>query len=270
MSTARHHAEWLSLLEISGPFLSMPVLMNAFPQGLDAVSAEVAAELRAVYEEWADNQGGLRPDPAIHNAWIRYVLTTILEMPDQTIVEGQAIPAGLKADVAEHHETLRPDLVIRDPDSGRPRLLVQLYPADQGLEKAIPGSRWQAAPATRMMELLHATETRLGLVTNGEQWLLVQAKRGETTGFAGWYAPLWLEERLTLRAFRSLLAASRFFGVPDDQTLEALLDQSAQDQAEVTDQLGYQVRQAVEILVQSIDEIDQDRDRALLLSLIHI
>ena len=37
-----------------------------------------------------------------------------------------------------------------------------------------------------------------------------------------------------------------------------------QDQAEVTDQLGYQVRQAVEILVQSIDEIDQDRDRTLL------
>ena len=31
MSIARHHAEWLSLLEISGPFLSMPVLMEAFP-----------------------------------------------------------------------------------------------------------------------------------------------------------------------------------------------------------------------------------------------
>jgi len=36
MSIARHHAEWLSLLEISGPVLSMPVLLRAFPQGLDA------------------------------------------------------------------------------------------------------------------------------------------------------------------------------------------------------------------------------------------
>ena len=35
MSIARHHAEWLSLLEISGPFLSMPVLMRVFPQGLE-------------------------------------------------------------------------------------------------------------------------------------------------------------------------------------------------------------------------------------------
>ena len=74
MSVARHHAEWLSLLEISGPFLSMPVLLQAFPQGLDARDAAQAGELRAAYEEWADNQGGLRPEPEIHAAWVRYVL----------------------------------------------------------------------------------------------------------------------------------------------------------------------------------------------------
>ena len=34
MSTARHHAEWLSLVEVSGAFLSQPVLLRAFPQGL--------------------------------------------------------------------------------------------------------------------------------------------------------------------------------------------------------------------------------------------
>lgn len=33
MSVTRHHAEWLSLLEVSGPFLSMPVLLKAFPKG---------------------------------------------------------------------------------------------------------------------------------------------------------------------------------------------------------------------------------------------
>jgi hypothetical protein len=37
------------------------------------------------------------------------------------------------------------------------------------------------------------------------------------------------------------------------------------DQHEVTDQLGYQVRRAVEILVQAIDRADQDRGRMLLL-----
>ena len=32
MSVARHHADWLSLVENSGPFLSMPVLMRVFPK----------------------------------------------------------------------------------------------------------------------------------------------------------------------------------------------------------------------------------------------
>jgi hypothetical protein len=37
MSTAHHHTKWLSLVEISGPFLSMPVLLRVFPQGLDGI-----------------------------------------------------------------------------------------------------------------------------------------------------------------------------------------------------------------------------------------
>ncbi len=40
MSTKRHHAEWLSLVEVSGPFLTMPVLEKVFPQNLDAHDPE--------------------------------------------------------------------------------------------------------------------------------------------------------------------------------------------------------------------------------------
>lgn len=66
MSISRHHAEWLSLLEISGPFLSMPVLLRAFPQGLDAHDLDLTRKLRLAYDEWLDNQGGLRADCTIH------------------------------------------------------------------------------------------------------------------------------------------------------------------------------------------------------------
>ena len=89
-------------------------------------------------------------------------------------------------------------------------------------------------------------------------------RKGETTGFASWYATLWLEEPLTLRAFRSLLGVQRFFSVADDETLEAMLAESASNQQEVTDQLGYQVREAVEVLIQSLDRTDQDQGRELL------
>ena len=59
------------------------------------------------------------------------------------------------------------------PGTGQPRLLIQVYPAGQSLDKTLPDRPWKANPATRMMELLRQTGVRLGLVTNGEAWLLV-------------------------------------------------------------------------------------------------
>ena len=46
MSIAKHHAEWLSLIEVSGPFLSLPVLLQRFPEGMDANDPEHAKALR--------------------------------------------------------------------------------------------------------------------------------------------------------------------------------------------------------------------------------
>lgn len=94
--------------------------------------------------------------------------------------------------------------------------------------------------------------------------MLVDAPRGDTTGFASWYASLWLEEQATLRAFRSLLGVRRIFGVADDETLEAMLAENATHQQEVTDRLGLQVRRAVEVLIQSLDRADLDHGRELL------
>ncbi len=191
--TTRHHAEWLSLLEISGPFLSMPVLVSAFPQGLDEYPPEAARSLRADYEFWHED-----PDnPAVFTAWVHLVLESILGYSNEVLLTGQAIPAGWKADFPEHEETLRPDMMLVEPLTsipspegrggiGAPHLLIQVFPPGQALDRAVSGSRWQASVATRMMELLHATEVRLGLVTNGEQWMLVDAPRGETSGFTTW------------------------------------------------------------------------------------
>lgn len=268
MAPSRHHAEWLSLIDISGPFLSLPVLQRVFPQNFDAHDPESAASLRMAYEEWADEMATRRPDPAIHTAWVRFVLGRTLELSDEVIAEGSGLPPALSVTVAEHGETLRPTLAIVNPtgvpDAGTPRLLVQVYAADQELEKTVTGKRWAASPATRMAELLRDAGVRLGLVTNGERWMLVDAPRGETTGFVSWYAQLWLEEPLTLRAFRSLLGTHRFFGAGATDTLEEMLADSATDQADVTTQLGRQVRRAIEILVQSIDRADRDRGRTLL------
>src|SRR5260370_37908903 len=231
MYIARHHAEWLSLIEVSGPFLSMPVLMRVFPQGLDAHDPELSRTLRMAYDEWADNQLGARPDPAIHTQWLRFVLANALEMPREVLAEGPALPPGLFAHIADENETLRPDMALVSPDERKPHLLIKLYPVGQDLEKPVSGQRWKASPATRMMELLRSTGVRLGLVTNGEHWMLVDAPLNETTGFATWQAPLWLAEPLTPRTLRSPLRAQRILGVAGDATLRALLTLKARTRA---------------------------------------
>ncbi len=223
--------------------------------------------LRTAYEEWLDSQQGLKANPEMHRLWVTWVLRDLLDM-DKALKDASELPA-LAVTVAEQAETLRPDYVIVGrPAAGRvrtcARMLVCVYPAGQDLDKQATGKRWKASPATRTMTLLHGVNVPLGLVTNGEQWMLVHTPKGQTSGFISWYADLWLEERLTLRAFTTLLSANRFFSVPSDKTIEKLLAASANDQSEVTDQLGYQVRHAVEVLVQALDVADQDRGGKLL------
>ena len=263
MAITRHHNDWLSLVPNSGPFLSLPVLSSAFPQGLYAHDADHARRLRMAFDEWDDNQLSNRPDPGIHRAWIKFVLGETLGY-DELLAEGQAIPTTLKSEVAEYGETLRPDWIVNDPATKKARLIVQFFPRSQSLTKPLASSRWKTSPDTRMMQLLHDTGIRLGIITNGDHWMLVNAPKNETTGYASWYANLWIEEPVTQRAFRTVLGADRLFSVPEKETLEALLDKSAADQQEVTDQLGYQVRKAVEVLIQSLDKADQEHGRKLL------
>jgi hypothetical protein len=264
MNTSRHHADWLSLVEVSGPFVSLPVLLRVFPQGLDARDPAQAKALRDAYDEWQKSPTA----PGRQRAWILHVLTNLLGYPADLIAEGQTLPAGLEANVAQMGETLRPDFALVGPKNtetaGQAHLLISTYPLSQSLDRPVAERHWKANPATRMMELLHASGVPLGLVTNGEHWMLVHAPRGETTGYASWYGALWLDEPITLRAFHSLLGVHRFFGVDAANTLLGLLKESAQDQQEVTDQLGYQVREAVQVLVQAFDTLDQDSNRTLL------
>ena len=207
MNVARHHNEWLSLAGTSGPFLSLPVLLRVFPQGLDARDPSQASRLREAYEDWLERGTKV---PAVHHAWIRHVLHSVLGYSADLLAEGQAIPPGVEAVMATFNETLRPDIVLkhREPDQ-KPVLLIGAYTASQDLQKPVSGRLWKASPGTRMMELLHAADVPVGLVTNGEEWMLVSARRGETTGFASWYADLWMQEPLTLRAFHSLLHLRR-------------------------------------------------------------
>ena len=255
MSVPRHHAEWLSLVEAQGAFLSIEELLKVFPQGLDAREPEHFNSLKIAYDEWSYEKF----NPEIHRAWINWILENTLEFPADLLYSRQQIAPSLTVKVAQHGESLSPDVVLVEPDTAKPQLLIQIVPFDQGLEKSYKKSRWTASPATRMLELLRGTNISLGLLTNGEQWMFVYAPPASSSSFVSWYSHLWVEEKVTLRAFRSLLGVRRFFAVEAEETLTALFQKSKDSQKEVTDQLGQQVLKAVEVLVQKIDKLDQDR-----------
>ena len=255
MSVPRHHAEWLSLVEAQGAFLSIEELLKVFPQGLDAHDPEHFNLLKIAYDEWSYEKF----NPEIHRAWIDWVLQNTLEFPDELLQQRQQIAPSLTVKVSQYGESLTPDVVLVEPDTAKPQMLVKIVSFDQGLEKSYKKSRWTASPATRMLELLRGTNISLGLVTNGEQWMLVYAPQAQSSSFISWYSHLWVEEKVTLRAFRSLLGVRRFFAVEAEETLTTLFQRSKDSQKEVTDQLGKQVLKAVEVLVQKIDKLDQDR-----------
>src|SRR5262245_53846529 len=81
-ASTRHHAEWLRLIEVSGPFLSLPVLERVFPQGLDAHEPERSAALRRLYEDWQETKDNLES----YRVWVEAVLRHILELPDELIL----------------------------------------------------------------------------------------------------------------------------------------------------------------------------------------
>jgi hypothetical protein len=88
MATSKLHADWLSLIEISGPFLTLPVLTRTFPAGLEPTDRELVEELRVAYAEVTD-------DPALSGRWTAWVLERLLGFPEEVIRHGSAVPGRL-------------------------------------------------------------------------------------------------------------------------------------------------------------------------------
>ncbi|MGK0417281.1 MAG: hypothetical protein ACJAST_002374 [Halopseudomonas sp.] len=269
MSNLSLHDEWLSLIEISGPFLAVPVLKEAFPQGLEELDGVKRKRLRQAYEEWRE---ALELEdaqfPELHAAWIDEVLSRVLELDDDgkgdVLKRADWCADNLKAHLPEHGLTLSPDLAVLDEQRARkPLLLIQTYSQDIDLDANLKQDGWAATPAERMVQMCRLLGCRLGLVTNGERWMLVDAPVGAVSTFASWYSRIWSQEPITLQAFVHLLGIRRFF-VDESEQLPALFDRSLKFQDEVTDALGEQVRRAVEVLIQALDKADLDRNRELL------
>ena len=131
------------------------------------------------------------------------------------------------------------------------------------LSRTTTGS-WTASAAERLAVLLRARNVPIGLVTDGRWWAIVWARRGEAMGAAVWDASLFSEEPESLAGLVALLGRARFLGVADADRLPELLVESSERQEDITDQLGFQVRDAVELLIGTLDRLDAESGGAVL------
>lgn len=253
--SVEHHRSWLSLVDIEGPFLSLPVLRATWPT-LDALDKPTRQRLRTEHSAW---QADLARGQA---RWVDFVLGELVCWRDELRWNGNGTVEPLSVEMGEYDTRLIPSFALVSPGSEvKPESTHLLgMVVEPGSHPAMRphGDPWAATPVDRVAKLCRQHDVPLGLVTNGRLWTLVWAPRDGVTGTATFDALGWSDaaEREVVRAFVSLLGRRRFFAVPSEETLPALLELSKHSQEDLTDALGVQVRQAVELLVASIGRAD--------------
>lgn len=249
------HADWLTLLEPDGPFLTASVLRDAFPSGLDRTAPHLRAAAKL---GWDDAR-----DEADRHDYVAFVLTELLGWAPRYRTGDDLNPAW-SFTPADHDVTVRPSGALVDGE-GKPRVLVIEHPA--GMRPTMrpnDGSHWTATPVQRLALLCRSVKCELGLLTDGDLFTLVYAPANAPTGHGTWRASLFTSEPAMLDSLVSVLTLRRFFAMADTNTPEALLRRSADNRTEVTNTLGRQARRAVELLVNEISRANLDSNGQLL------
>ena len=107
------HRDWLNLVNPEGPFLSIPVLNQVFPNGIDRPeqrSADVA-NLMDAHKLWR------KKAVELHEVWIRTVLTIGAKWPVDQVLFKDEVPSDFEFGFPEHGTTLKPWAVLFDSNS---------------------------------------------------------------------------------------------------------------------------------------------------------
>ncbi|WP_152530461.1 DNA methyltransferase [Rhodococcus sp. JG-3] len=273
---ARHRHSWLELLQTSGPSLTLPVVDRVWPTGIPSVAQTSRRVVRAAAAQALTDGGSSR------RIAIQTVLVEGLDWGTRLRWEDQ-VPSSMAEPVGEHGVLLAPDFgfyadplpaetfegetislqsdeeeLTPEPAAGPWRLLGSITPWGTHPLQRTNSDGWSASPVERLAVVLRARDVPIGLVTDGRWWAVVWAPIGGTVGASVWDSSVWGEEPESFAAFVALLQRSRFLAVADDDTLPELFAESLEAQEQVTETLGLQVRDAVELLLETLDRLDSE------------
>ena len=265
-SAAERHREWLGLVDTEGPFLSVPVLTGLYPQGMPGLSREHREVLRAAkpafdraWDAWdADRESAaaLASYRRARDAWVGTVFTEVLGWSGSwtTAQDRPALAETYRAASDGYPPvTVAPTgALVRGEQVGA--LVLVADPVDSLRDLANDG--WATSPIDRMAAMLRApgSDCSIGVVTDGRWWAMVSAPADGATASGVVDCQTWVEEPATCDAFCELLSVRRLVGGTAEKRLPKLFEDSVLAAEEITEALGTQVRNAVELVVTALSE----------------
>jgi len=268
----RAHQEWLGYVQPVGLVVSAHALHRAQAFVAKGILPEHARFLALVKE--VPVAGAEEPISALTD--LDSLVTSVLGWESRDLVGalgGEPIPDDLKVPLNEYGEVLSPTYAVADPEpqgegAARWQMLIQKLelatPLDEPLTK--DELRWQASPQARIERLLRETGVSAGLLTNGTEFRLVYAPRGESSGHATFRVDQMCEVagRPIFAALHMLLGAERLFTLPRKQRLPYILSESRKYQNEVSTALAEQVLHALYEMLRGFQRVNDESKGALL------
>lgn len=252
------HSDWLTQVDIDGPFLAYPVLKDMWPSGVDRLGdtddrlitfKQAFAQWQRAFDQYVEapkTPEAKSAYDAVRRAWIDVVLRDIAEWGDERN------DADITVRSPGEQITVTATGALNDRD-GNPAALLLICEPTSGLRDAgLDG--WAANEIDRLAMLLRKAQVEVGIVTDGQWWALVWGKEGKPTGSGMVNALTWAEEPLLRDAFLTLINQRRFRASDPEQRLSRLFERSELEAEEITEALGTQVRRSVELLVQAFSE----------------
>ncbi|MGW4160052.1 Eco57I restriction-modification methylase domain-containing protein [Streptomyces sp. SS162] len=252
------HRAWLALVDTDGPFLAVPALERAWPQGIPQPDARALASIRdakpafeKAWEHWdthPDDDTALDLYREARDTWVDLVLRQGLRWG-----AAYTVPAPTTAEVRspDHAVTVRANgALLHGENIGALVLLTD--PVDSLRDPLTDG--WAASPIDRMEELLRTSGATIGVVTDGRWWAIVSARTQTMVASGIVDSQTWIEEPQARNAFIELLQRKRLVGGKAQDRLTELFAESVTAAEKITEALGTQVRRAVELIVQALSE----------------
>lgn len=267
------HEAWLGRVQpVDGLVVSIPVLMEA-----KCWVRQPAAVQQVLLAACPLDNSKAKTGPR-HIANLAKLLADVLQLTPARFDTGSAVPDALCCTLPQSQEVIRPTMALRRTTAagealasvvslGAPTpasraggpyvMLVTDLSQAPGLNLDAKDTRagaWPESHYEKFVRLLQETHVPIGLLATDKALRLVYAPPGESVGSLTFQVDDMAgpDGRVTLSAFIMLLSAERFFAADVARQLPAILKNSRLRQADVTSQLGEQVFEALQILLEGM------------------